>query len=132
MTAYNHGAAGVMRGVKSTESYYLSKLISQYRSRTFGFASKDFYAEFLAARKGLSIQEQAIQEKGRTFTGKTGQAKKLPLKSLIRKTPLSTKMVRRYNPCIDPKAFRRSKAFLPRNYELYVPRKLAMRVNPIS
>jgi membrane-bound lytic murein transglycosylase D len=48
ITAYNHGTEGIFRGMKATESDDLVELIKNYQSPTFGFASKHFYAEFLA------------------------------------------------------------------------------------
>jgi len=48
ITAYNHGTEGIFRGVKAIESDDLGELIKGYQSPTFGFASKNFYAEFLA------------------------------------------------------------------------------------
>jgi membrane-bound lytic murein transglycosylase D len=49
ITAYNHGPEGVSRGVATVGSSDLMDLIRNYESRTWGFASKNFYAEFLAA-----------------------------------------------------------------------------------
>lgn len=48
ITAYNHGTEGMFRGSKAVQSDNLVDLIRGYQSPTFGFASKNFYAEFLA------------------------------------------------------------------------------------
>ncbi|MBM2803195.1 MAG: Lytic transglycosylase protein [Deltaproteobacteria bacterium] len=48
ITAYNHGTEGMFRGIKAVQSDNLVELIRGYQSPTFGFASKNFYAEFLA------------------------------------------------------------------------------------
>ncbi|HKY09236.1 MAG TPA: lytic transglycosylase domain-containing protein [Candidatus Binatia bacterium] len=48
ITAYNHGTEGIFRGVQAAESDDLVELIKRYQSPSFGFASKNFYAEFLA------------------------------------------------------------------------------------
>lgn len=48
ITAYNHGRYGILRG-KRQHGSDLRDLIKHYQSRSFGFASKNFYAEFLAA-----------------------------------------------------------------------------------
>lgn len=48
ITAYNHGTEGIFRAVKAVQSDDLVELIRRYQSPTFGFASKNFYAEFLA------------------------------------------------------------------------------------
>ncbi len=70
VTSYNHGLSGVMRGVKQVGSINLVDLIEKYESKSFGFASSNFYAEFLAALEveqnvekyfpGL-VREQAIE-----------------------------------------------------------------------
>lgn len=49
LTAYNHGALGVARGLKKTQTETLEELIESYNHPRFGFASKNFYASFLAA-----------------------------------------------------------------------------------
>ena len=48
ITAYNHGTQGMKNAKKRHGASYMD-VIENYRSRTFGFASKNFYAEFLAA-----------------------------------------------------------------------------------
>lgn len=48
ITAYNHGTQGMKRA-KRRHGTNIIDVINGYRSRTFGFASKNFYAEFLAA-----------------------------------------------------------------------------------
>jgi membrane-bound lytic murein transglycosylase D len=49
ITAYNHGTEGLFRAIGSVESDNLVEIIRHYESPSFGFASKNFYAEFLAA-----------------------------------------------------------------------------------
>lgn len=48
ITAYNHGRAGMMRA-RNAHGSDMTTIIKNYRSRTFGYASKNFYAEFVAA-----------------------------------------------------------------------------------
>ncbi len=48
ITAYNHGTQGMHRA-KRKYGNDLPTIIKNYKSRTFGFASRNFYAEFLAA-----------------------------------------------------------------------------------
>ncbi len=48
LTAYNHGTEGIFRAIKATGSRQLVELIRSYESPSFGFASKNFFAEFLA------------------------------------------------------------------------------------
>jgi membrane-bound lytic murein transglycosylase D len=49
ITAYNHGAAGMKRAVQKLGTRDIATIVERYESRSFGFASKNFYAEFLAA-----------------------------------------------------------------------------------
>lgn len=57
VTSYNHGINGVLKASKAVGSKDINKIIREYDSETFGFASKNFYPEFMAA---LEI-EQNIQ-----------------------------------------------------------------------
>ena len=50
LTAYNHGITGVERARRAVGSDDLGQLVAEYRGPGFGFASRNFYAEFLAAR----------------------------------------------------------------------------------
>ncbi len=48
ITAYNHGREGMARAVRSLGTSSLPEIIKNYKSKTFGFASSNFYSEFLA------------------------------------------------------------------------------------
>ncbi len=56
ITAYNHGAAGVGRAKRKHGDY--PEIFRHYRSRTFKFASRNFYSEFLAARQVAANKHQ--------------------------------------------------------------------------
>jgi membrane-bound lytic murein transglycosylase D len=49
ITAYNHGPDGIARAVDDVGSSDIVKIIHEYHGPAFGFASRNFYAEFLAA-----------------------------------------------------------------------------------
>ncbi len=49
LTAYNHGTAGIARAVRKTGTRDMGVIATTYTSRTFGFASRNFYPSFLAA-----------------------------------------------------------------------------------
>jgi len=51
LTAYNHGAAGIARAVRQTGTTDIEKIVANYRGRAFGFASRNFYAQFLAVNQ---------------------------------------------------------------------------------
>jgi len=48
LTAYNHGAGGISRAVRETGTTDIEEIIANYRGRRFGFASRNFYPQFLA------------------------------------------------------------------------------------
>ena len=49
ITAYNHGPQGMARAVREVGTTDIASIIRQYDGKAFGFASRNFYAEFLAA-----------------------------------------------------------------------------------
>jgi membrane-bound lytic murein transglycosylase D len=51
ITAYNHGVNGMKRAVDAVGSRDIADIIRNYASPSFQFASKNFYACFLAARE---------------------------------------------------------------------------------
>jgi len=50
ITSYNHGIEG-MRKARDRFGLDFPRILDEYDGRTFGFASKNFYKEFLAARE---------------------------------------------------------------------------------
>jgi membrane-bound lytic murein transglycosylase D len=49
LTAYNHGTAGMLRAKETLHTDDIVTILRHYNSRTFGFASRNFYVSFLAA-----------------------------------------------------------------------------------
>src|SRR6516225_4025439 len=49
ITAYNHGTAGMRRAKETLGTDDIVRIVRGYNSRTFGFASRNFYVSFLAA-----------------------------------------------------------------------------------
>lgn len=58
VTAYNHGRQGVAKAARITGSRDIGEIARRYSSRTFGFASRNFYAEFLAA---IEVERNYVQ-----------------------------------------------------------------------
>jgi membrane-bound lytic murein transglycosylase D len=50
VTSYNHGQGG-MKTAKATHGNNIGTIVRNYKGRYFGFASRNFYAEFIAARE---------------------------------------------------------------------------------
>ncbi|MFN2433581.1 MAG: transglycosylase SLT domain-containing protein [Gemmatimonadota bacterium] len=49
ITAYNHGPYGVQNAVRTMGTRDIERIVKGYTGRGFGFASRNFYTEFLAA-----------------------------------------------------------------------------------
>jgi membrane-bound lytic murein transglycosylase D len=49
LTAYNHGLGGMRRAVNQHKTTDIDVIVAKYQSRSFGFASRNFYTAFLAA-----------------------------------------------------------------------------------
>jgi membrane-bound lytic murein transglycosylase D len=56
ITAYNHGAGGMRRAIDQLGTRDIGRIVREYRSRSFGFASRNFYVSFLAA---VDVRNQA-------------------------------------------------------------------------
>ena len=62
VTGYNHGAYGVKRAIRKVGSRKLEDLIEHYEKRSWGFASKNFYAEFVAMIRIFQNQRASSQK----------------------------------------------------------------------
>ncbi|MFN2426839.1 MAG: lytic transglycosylase domain-containing protein, partial [Candidatus Binatia bacterium] len=49
ITSYNHGPGGIARAVKEMGTTHFGVISRHYKGKSFGFASRNYYAEFLAA-----------------------------------------------------------------------------------
>jgi LysM repeat protein len=58
ITAYNHGRAGIVRAKNEVGTSDITTIIKDYRGSLFGYASMNFYAEFLAAVEVYNNYEQ--------------------------------------------------------------------------
>jgi membrane-bound lytic murein transglycosylase D len=103
ITSYNYGQAGMARAVSDVGSNNLVDLISNYNHPYWGFAPKNFYAEFLAAVEvgsnleryfpGLEL-ETAVPLKEMELTAHTS------LTALTNSTGLSHRELLGWNPAL--------------------------------
>lgn len=86
VTGYNHGPTGVAKMTKSYKSRDLAYLVDNVASRrSFGFASRNFYACFLAA---LEVEKNANTYFGGVLWAKPFESQDLKLPKSIRYTDL--------------------------------------------
>jgi len=51
LTAYNHGVGGMSRAVRENNTTAIEEIVTNYKGRAFGFAGRNFYAQFLAVNE---------------------------------------------------------------------------------
>lgn len=61
ITSYNHGKGGMLKA-KASYGDDIGKIVRDYRGPAFGFASRNFYSEFLAAREVASNASRYFPE----------------------------------------------------------------------
>jgi membrane-bound lytic murein transglycosylase D len=123
ITAYNHGLAGVRRAMRIHGDDALVAILRNYNGRTFGFASRNFYVAFLAAKEVDQNPEKyfpgVVPEKPIDYA-----AVKLPAyvsaEGLSKAAGVSERQIARHNPGLQATIWEGSK-YLPKGYELRLP-----------
>lgn len=123
VTAYNHGRKGMMRAVRRVGSDELHKVISGYRQRSFGFASGNFFAEFLAAVE--------VERNAEKYFGKVERAKPVDFieinfphsthaREVAKRLGLDFKEFKSLNPALTEDVFS-GKFSIPAKYPIRIP-----------
>lgn len=121
ITAYNHGAAGMERAKAAHGDY--PRIFTAYNGRTFKFASRNFYSEFLAARKIASDYQRYF---GDMELAEPISYSSMRLEGFVAFTELCHRLgfdpeiVRSMNPALRPTVFNGQK-FIPQHYRLNLP-----------
>ena len=123
ITAYNHGDGGMRRAKRRLGTDDIAVIIARYHSRTFGFASRHFYPQFLAARKivrsypsyfGPLQRDKPEAVDTVTLPSYTDVA---DLQEYLGVTPA---LLKAFNPSLRPPVFRGVKR-IPEHYTLRLP-----------
>ena len=123
VTAYNHGRGGVQRAMRSHGSDFES-MVKNYRGRRFGFASRNFYIELLAA---IDVAENAPSYFGTLPTLEAPRLREVKLRRAMRLKEAAKHVgVSREQLLATNPAFLRRVRYgvdrIPRGYRLRVPR----------
>jgi membrane-bound lytic murein transglycosylase D len=123
LTAYNHGAAGMRRAKESVGTDDFVKINRTYSSRTFGFASRNFFPSFLAAltidenpEKYFGPLERRPEQKFHEIT----MPAYVRLSTLERALEVDREQLRVLNPGWRPTIFSGTR-LVPRGYRLRLP-----------
>ena len=123
VTAYNHGPAGMARAVRKVGTRDIATIIRRYKSRTFGFASRNFYAELLAA---IEVEEDSAKYFGPIKRDPLLRYDEVDLQhfvsleNLARAANTSTERLVALNPSLGS-LIRNGKLHVPRGHRLRIP-----------
>lgn len=123
LTAYNHGARSIQRAIKGSGSREINKIIQNYKGRRFGFASKNFYATFMATveiSKNPSLYFSSFTPPNKLLFSKIKLTKSLTISEITSAIGIKQNVIKRYNPSIRRSAFK-SRLYLPKDFELKLP-----------
>jgi membrane-bound lytic murein transglycosylase D len=123
LTAYNHGVAGMRRAVETLGTTDIVTIVRNYQSRTFGFASRNFYVSFLAA---LKIERDPEKYFGNIVPLQEARFREVKVPAYVAVRPLERALnidpetLRDLNPALRPAVWR-GRLAVPRGYELRLP-----------
>ncbi len=132
LTAYNHGAAGMRRAKESVGTDDYVKINRTYSSRTFGFASRNFFPSFLAA---LTIDENpekyfgALERRPEQKFRELSMPAYVRLATLERTLEVDREQLRVLNPAWRPTIYNGTR-LVPRGYRLRLPADMAEKWTP--
>jgi len=121
ITAYNHGLSGMLRAQRKKGSY--KRTFTEYRSRIFKFASRNFYSEFLAAREAAKNYRQYFGDLKLDTPVKSWEVvlkSYVSLPQMARHLNLKIAELRQLNPALRHPVFRGQK-YVPKGYRLRLP-----------
>ncbi len=123
ITAYNHGPAGMARAVRKVGTRDIVPIIRRYKSPTFGFASRNFYAELLAA---LEVEQNSAKYFGPLkrdpllWYDEVQLRHFVSLEDLATTANTSTEQLVALNPSFGP-GIRSGQLYVPRGHHLRIP-----------
>lgn len=126
ITAYNHGLAGVRRAMRKHGDNAYAEIMRTYDGRTFGFASRNFYVAFLAAK--YVDQNAARYFPGIVVDRPTDFAELklkayVPAKEIAAALGVSEAQFATHNPALQPTVWQGSK-YLPKGFSVRLPSNL--------
>lgn len=124
LTAYNHGANGIARAVRDLGSNDIGRIIDEYKGPRFGFASRNFYPQFLAALHVDSNYEDyygPIQLDSHPGFYAEEMGSFVSVDDLANSLNLSVAELQRDNPALQPSVWSGTKR-IPKGYSIKVRR----------
>lgn len=123
VTAYNYGRVGLARALKAVDGSTLEDLLDDFDGRRFGFASRNFYAEFLAALDVARNREhyyKDVEPEERLDFDVITTANYVPYETLRELASIDEASFRRLNPAYQDEVVA-GKLYIPPHHEVRVP-----------
>src|SRR5580658_5229231 len=123
LTAYNHGTAGVRHAKETLGTDDIVRIVRSYTSRTFGFASRNFYVSFLAALEIDRNPEKyfgSLQKDGEARFQELEVPGYVSIASLERALKVDGGQLRTLNPALLPSVWSGAQR-VPKAYRLRLP-----------
>jgi peptidoglycan lytic transglycosylase D len=123
LTAYNHGPAGMRRAQEQLGTSDITTIVRKYNSRSFGFASRNFYVAFLAALEIDSDPERffgPIRRNPLDTSVVIEMSGFVPASGIAAALDIDRDELRRLNPSLLPSVWNGAR-HVPRGFELRVP-----------
>ena len=133
LTAYNHGLAGMRRAADTLHTTDIATIIAKYQSRSFGFASRNFYTAFLAA---LAIDQNPERYFDHLHIDPPSPTGTVTVPSFMRADKLADGLnvrfgtLRTLNPALSEAVWSGDK-YVPQGFELRVPQATAPVANEL-
>jgi membrane-bound lytic murein transglycosylase D len=121
ITAYNHGINGMLRAKQAHGNF--QEIVWKYDGKSFKFASRNFYCEFLAAMEVAKNYKKYFGELQLNNPQKTHDivlTSYVPIKDLAAHLNLDMGEIKRLNPALRPPVYEGQK-HIPKGYTLRLP-----------
>ena len=132
LTAYNHGASGMRRAKEKQGTDDIVTIIRTHQSRTFGFASRNYYVAFLAALEIDRNPEQyfgALTRRAEVKTQSFELPAYVPVSALERTLGVDRQTLRALNPSLTAAVWS-GERYVPRGFVLRLPEESAAAADP--
>jgi membrane-bound lytic murein transglycosylase D len=123
ITAYNHGLGGVRRAMQKYGDTAYVDILRKYNGRTFGFASRNFYVAFLAAKEvdqNVGTYFQGLIAENPTDYAVASLPSYVSVSGLTKALGTTPRKLAQHNPALQATVWQESK-YLPKGYEVRYP-----------
>ncbi len=123
ITAYNHGAGGMRRAVRNLGTRDMGEIATRYKYRNFGFASRNFYSEFVAAARIYENRKRYFpnaEPRPALAADEFAPGRYVPIVELAKNAGTELDDLKEINPALTSAVWA-GHVYLPKSYPLRVP-----------